>query len=164
MKIKVGINGMGRIGRMIIRSIVESNNKKIEIKHINNRTNSAACSALLKYDSIHGKFKANISFNDKHLIINKNKITFSQETDLNNINWKKYDVDYVFECTGKFNSKDKLEPHLKNGAKKVLVSAPCKNSDKTIVFGVNESELKKVIKLFLLHHALQIALRQWYMF
>ena len=147
MKIKVGINGMGRIGRMIIRSIVESNNKKIEIKHINNRTNSAACSALLKYDSIHGKFKANISFNDKHLIINKNKITFSQETDLNNINWKKYDVDYVFECTGKFNSKDKLEPHLKNGAKKVLVSAPCKNSDKTIVFGVNESELKKSDKI-----------------
>ena len=147
MKIKVGINGMGRIGRMIIRSIVESNNKKIEIKHINNRTNSAACSALLKYDSIHGKFKANISFDDKHLIINKNKITFSQETDLNNINWKKYDVDYVFECTGKFNSKDKLEPHLKNGAKKVLVSAPCKNSDKTIVFGVNESELKKGDKI-----------------
>ena len=56
----------------------------------------------------------------KHLIINKNKITFSQETNLNNIDWKKYDVDYVFECTGKFNSKDKLEPHLKNGAKKLL--------------------------------------------
>ena len=143
MKIKVGINGMGRIGRMIIRSIIESNNKNIDIKHINNRTNSEACSTLLKYDSIHGKFKANISFDEKHLIINKNKITFSQETDLNNINWKKYDVDYVFECTGKFNTKDKLETHINNGAKKVLVSAPCKNADKTIVFGVNESDLKK---------------------
>ena len=65
MKIKVGINGMGRIGRMIIRSIVESNNKNIEIKHINNRTNSEACSALLKYDSIHGKFKANINFHSE---------------------------------------------------------------------------------------------------
>jgi glyceraldehyde 3-phosphate dehydrogenase len=143
MKIKVGINGMGRIGRMIIRSIIESNNKNIEIKHINNRTNSEACSTLLKYDSIHGKFKADIDFDDKHLIINKNKITFSQETDLKNINWGKYGVDYVFECTGKFNSKDKLKTHLDNGAKKVLVSAPCKNADKTIVFGVNEIELKK---------------------
>ena len=101
----------------------------------------------MKYDSIHGKFNADINFDDKHLIINKNKITFSQETDLNNINWKKYDVDYVFECTGKFNSKDKLEPHLKNGAKKVIVSAPCKNADKTIVIGVNESELKKNDKI-----------------
>jgi len=128
---------------MIIRSIIENNIKNIEIKHINNRANSEACSTLLKYDSIHGKFNAEINFNENHLIINKNKITFSQETDLKNINWKKYGVDYVFECTGKFNSKDKLTPHLSNGAKKVIVSAPCKNADKTIVFGVNESELKK---------------------
>jgi len=141
--IKIGINGMGRIGRMIVRSIIESNNKNLIIKHINNRTNSEACAALLKYDSIHGKFNAELNFDDNQLIINKNKISFSQETDLNNINWKKFDVDYVFECTGKFNSKDKLLPHLKNGAKKVIVSAPCKNADKTIVFGVNETELKK---------------------
>ena len=143
MKIKVGINGLGRIGRMIIRSIIEQGNKNIVIKHINNRTSSEASSTLLKYDSIHGRFNAEVNFDEKHLIINKNKITFSQETDLKNINWKKYDVDYVFECTGKFNSKDKLEPHLKNGAKRVIVSAPCKNADKTIVFGVNELDLKK---------------------
>ena len=143
MKIKIGINGMGRIGRMIVRSIIEKNNKNFEIKHINNRTNAEACSALLRYDSIHGKFNADIGFDEKHLIINKKKITFSQETDLNKIDWKKNDVDYVFECTGKFNSKEKLKPHLKNGAKKVIVSAPCKNADKTIVFGVNELELKK---------------------
>ena len=147
MKIKIGINGMGRIGRMIVRSIIESNNKKIEIKHINNRTNSEACSSLLKYDSIHGKFNAELDFDDNHLIINKNKITFTQETDLKNINWKKYDVDYVFECTGKFNSKDKLNAHLSNGAKNIIVSAPCKNADKTIVFGVNEKELKKSDKI-----------------
>ena len=147
MKIKIGINGMGRIGRMIIRSIVENDNKNLEIKHINNRTNSETCSSLLKYDSIHGKFNADISFDDKHLFINKNKISFSQETDLNKINWKKFDVDYVFECTGKFNSKEKLEPHLKNGAKKVIVSAPCKKADKTIVFGVNETKLKKDDKI-----------------
>ena len=146
MKIKIGINGMGRIGRMILRSIYEGN-KKIEVVHINNRTNSEICSTLLKYDSIHGKFKVNIGCDETNLIVNKNKISFSQETDLNKINWKKYDVDYVFECTGKFNSRDKLQPHLNNGAKKVIVSAPCKNADKTIVFGVNESELKKEDKI-----------------
>ncbi|MDC3117353.1 type I glyceraldehyde-3-phosphate dehydrogenase [Candidatus Pelagibacter sp.] len=142
MKIRIGINGMGRIGRMILRSIYEGN-KKIEIVHINNRTNSRTCSSLLKYDSIHGKFKADISYDENNLIVNKNKISFGQETDLNKIDWKKYGVDYVFECTGKFNSKDKLEPHINNGAKKVIVSAPCKNADKTVVFGVNESELNK---------------------
>ena len=143
MSIKIGINGMGRIGRMILRTIIENKNNNIEIKHINNRTNSEACSSLLRYDSIHGKFNANIDFDKNHLIINENKISFSQETDLKNINWKKFDVDYVFECTGKFNSKDKLLTHLDNGAKKIIVSAPCKNADKTIVFGVNEIELKK---------------------
>ena len=143
MKVKVGINGMGRIGRMILRAIIENNNKNIEIKHINNKTNSAACSTLLKYDSIHGKFNAELGFDNNHLIINKKKISFSQETDLNDINWKKLGVDYVFECTGKFNSKEKLIPHLNNGAKKVIVSAPCKNADKTIVYGVNETDLKK---------------------
>ena len=143
MKIKVGINGMGRIGRMIVRTIVENNFKNIEIKHINNRTKPEVCSTLLKYDSIHGKFNAEVDYDEKHLIINKNKISFSQETDLNKINWKTHGVDYVFECTGKFNSKEKLLPHITNGAKKVIVSAPCQNADKTIVFGVNESELKK---------------------
>ena len=86
MKIKVGINGMGRIGRMILRAIFENNNKNIEIKHINNRTNSEDCSTLLKYDSIHGKFNAELISDENHLIINKNKISFSQETNLNNIN------------------------------------------------------------------------------
>ena len=147
MTVKVGINGMGRIGRMIVRAIIESANKNIVIKHINNRTNAEACSTLLKYDSVHGKFNAELEFDENHLIINKDKISFSQETDLKNIIWKKYDVDYVFECTGKFNSKDKLIPHLDNGAKKVIVSAPCKNADKTIVFGVNENEIKKDDKI-----------------
>ena len=143
MAIKVGINGMGRIGRMVIRSIIESQNKNIKIKHINNKSNSEASCTLIKYDSIHGKFDADLSFDKDHLIINKKKITFSQETNIENINWKKFDVDYVFECTGKFNSKEKLIAHIKNGAKKVIVSAPCKNADKTIVYGVNENILSK---------------------
>ena len=147
MRIKVGINGLGRIGRMIIRSIIENNYKNIEIKHINNRTDSETSSKLLKYDSIHGKFNAEINFDERNLIINNHKISFTQETNLNNIDWKKYGVEYVFECTGKFNSKDKLETHIKNGAKKVIVSAPCKNADKTIVYGVNELELRRNDKI-----------------
>jgi len=143
MAIKVGINGMGRIGRMIIRAIIESKNKNIEIKHINNRSNSETSCSLIKYDSIHGKFNADLNFDENHLIINKNKISFSQEPNIKDINWKKHDVDYVFECTGKFNSKEKLLAHVKNGAKKVIVSAPCKNADKTIVYGVNENVLSK---------------------
>ena len=143
MTIKVGINGMGRIGRMVIRAIIESKNKDIEIKHINNRSNSEASCTLIKYDSVHGKFDADLDFDKDHLIINKNKITFSQESKIEDINWKKSNVDYVFECTGKFNSKDKLLAHIKNGAKKVIVSAPCKNADKTIVYGVNENLLSK---------------------
>ena len=143
MAIKIGINGMGRIGRMVVRAIVESKNKNIIIKHINNRTNSEISSSLLKYDSIHGKFNANISFNKNYLIINKNKISFSQKTNIEDINWKKHGVDYVFECTGKFNSKEKLIEHIKNGSKKVIVSAPCKNADKTIVYGVNHKSVNK---------------------
>ena len=147
MTIKVGINGMGRIGRMIVRSIIENNYSNIEIKHINNRTNSETCSNLLKYDSIHGKFNTDIKFDQNHLIIEKNKITFGQETNISNVDWNKFDVDYVFECTGKFNTKEKLLPHLNNGAKKVIVSAPCKNADKTVVFGVNETIIKKEDKI-----------------
>ena len=141
MKIKIGINGMGRIGRMIVRSIAESKNKNLEIKHINNKTSPEQCSKLIKYDSIHGKFDADIDFGKNYLSINKKRISFSQETDLDKIKWSKFGVDIVLECTGKFNSKEKLLPHLKNGAKKVIVSAPCKNADKTIVFGVNEKEI-----------------------
>ena len=147
MTVKVGINGMGRIGRMIVRSIIENKNKNIEIKYINNRTNSETCSSLLKYDSIHGKFNAEIDFDENHIIINKDKILFGQETNLNDINWNKYGVDYVLECTGKFNSKEKLQAHIDNGAKRVIVSAPCKDADKTIVYGVNETELKKEDKI-----------------
>ena len=143
MTINVGINGMGRIGRMVIRAIIESQNKNIKIKHINNRSNSEASCALIKHDSVHGKFNADLDYDENHLIINKNKITFSQESRIEDINWKKFGVDCVFECTGKFNSKEKLLGHINNGAKKVIVSAPCKNADKTIVFGVNEEELTK---------------------
>ena len=147
MTIKIGINGMGRIGRMVLRSVIESKNKSLIIKHVNNRSDLDITCKLLKHDSVHGKFDANLSFDQNHLIINKNKITFTQETKIKDINWKKHDVDYVFECTGKFNDRDKLFDHIKNGAKKVVVSAPCKKADKTIVYGVNENTITKYDKI-----------------
>ena len=147
MTIKIGINGLGRIGRMVIRSLYEGNYKDIEIKHINNRSNSETASHLLKYDSIHGKFNCEVKNDNKHLILNNKKITYTQHTNLEDIKWKKYGVEYVLECTGKFNSKEKLIKHIKNGVKKVIVSAPCKQSDKTIVFGVNENIVKKEDKI-----------------
>ena len=143
MTIKVGINGLGRIGRMVIRSLVENNNKRIEIKHVNSRSSAEIMASLLKYDSIHGKFDSEIKHGKNHLNINSKKITFSQHSNLNEIKWKNFGVDYVLECTGKFNSKDKLITHIKNGAKKVIASAPCKNADKTIVYGVNHKLINK---------------------
>ena len=143
MTVKIGINGLGRIGRMVVRAIIENKYKNIEIKHINNRSSSEVSATLLKYDSVHGQFKSKVNFDKNNIILNGKKITFTQETDIQKINWKKSNIDVVLECTGKFNSKDKLLPHLRNGAKKVIVSAPCKNSDKTIVYGVNENTITK---------------------
>ena len=143
MTIKIGINGLGRIGRMVIRSLEENKNKDIKIVHVNNRANSENSSLLLKYDSVHGKFNADIDFDKKNLIINNKKIHFSQETELNKINWKKNNVDIVLECTGKYNSKEQSMTHIKNGAKKVIVSAPCKNADRTVVYGINHKSIKK---------------------
>jgi len=141
MKAKIGINGLGRIGRMVLRSIFEEKHKNLKINHINNRTDIRTASELIKRDSIHGKFKGKVSVKDNKLIIDGNKVTYSQETNLSSISWKKYNVDIVFECTGKFNSKDKLISHIKNGAKKVIVSAPCKSADKTIIYGVNHKNI-----------------------
>ena len=147
MKAKIGINGLGRIGRMVVRSIFEENHKNLKINHINNRADIRTACELIKRDSIHGKFEGRVSIENNKLIINGNKITYSQENNLSDIYWKKYNVDIVLECTGKFNSKDKLISHIKNGAKKVIVSAPCKNADKTIVYGVNHKNISNKDKI-----------------
>ena len=147
MKAKIGINGLGRIGRMVLRSIFEEKHKGLKINHINNRADIRTAFDLIKRDSIHGKFRAKISIEKNKLVINGNKITYSQENNLSKILWRKYNVDIVLECTGKFNSKDKLISHIKNGAKKVIVSAPCKKADKTIVYGVNHTNISKKDKI-----------------
>ena len=142
MSLKVGINGFGRIGRMVLRSIIENNRKDIEVVAINNRGNSEISSFLLKHDTIHGKLKAKVSHSEKAIEVNGKKINIIHETEISKIDWKKYKVEVVLECTGKFNSKEKSSQHIKSGAKKVLVSAPCKGAI-NIVFGVNQEILKK---------------------
>tara|TARA_B110000438_G_scaffold249155_1_gene252279 strand:+ start:521 stop:1522 length:1002 start_codon:yes stop_codon:yes gene_type:complete len=142
MALKIGINGFGRIGRMVLRSIIENNRKDIEVVAINNRSNSEVSSFLLQHDTIHGKLKAEINHSDKAIEINGKKISIINETEILKINWKKHEVDIVLECTGKFNTKEKSAQHINSGAKKVLVSAPCKGAI-NIIFGVNQKTLKK---------------------
>tara|TARA_Y100000590_G_scaffold356471_1_gene410729 strand:+ start:461 stop:1465 length:1005 start_codon:yes stop_codon:yes gene_type:complete len=142
MKLKVGINGFGRIGRMVLRSIIENNRNDLEVVAINNRGNNEVSSFLLKHDSIHGHLKAKINHSEKSIEINGKKINMIHETEIPKINWKNHEVDVVLECTGKFNSKAKSTLHIKSGAKKVLVSAPCKGAT-NIVYGVNHKLLKK---------------------
>jgi len=142
MSLKIGINGFGRIGRMVLRSIIESNRKDLEIVAINNRGNSEVSSFLLKHDTIHGKLKAKIDHSEKAIEINGKKISLIRETEISKIDWKQHNVNVVLECTGKFNTKEKSSQHIDSGANKVLVSAPCKGAI-NIVFGVNQKILKK---------------------
>ena len=142
MSIKIAINGFGRIGRMVLRSIVENNREDLEVVAINNRASSEISSFLLKHDTIHGKLKAKINHLEKSIEVNGEKISLIHETEISKIDWKKHNVDVVLECTGKFNTKEKSSQHIKSGAKRVLVSAPCKGAT-NIVFGVNEKILEK---------------------
>ena len=142
MSIKIGINGFGRIGRMVLRSIIENNIKDLNVVAINNRSNSEISSFLLKYDTIHGELKTKIKHSEEAIEINGKKISIINETEISKIDWKKHDVNVVLECTGKFNTKEKSSLHIKSGAKKVLVSAPCKGAT-NVVFGVNQKILKK---------------------
>ena len=141
MTLKIGINGFGRIGRMVLRAIIENNIKELEVTAINNRGNAEVSSFLLKHDTVHGKFKAKINHSEKSIEINGKKINMIHEMEISKIDWKKYKVDVVLECTGKFNTKEKSAQHIKSGAKKVIVSAPCKGAT-NVVFGVNEKSLK----------------------
>ena len=142
MTIKLGINGFGRIGRMTLRSIVENNRKDIEVVAINNRGNAEISSFLLAHDTIHGPLKNKINHSAQSINIDGKNINMLQESEISNIDWKQHKIDVVLECTGKFNSKEKSSQHIKSGAKKVLVSAPCKGAN-NIVFGVNHKNINK---------------------
>jgi len=138
MSIKVGINGFGRIGRMAFRAGLL--NKDIEFVAINDLTDTATLAHLLKYDSTHGILNANISSTSNSIVFNGKEIKVFTEKDPAKIPWRDLDVKFVLECTGLFTEKAKAAAHLEAGAKKVIISAPAKGPDLTVVMGVNHQE------------------------
>jgi glyceraldehyde 3-phosphate dehydrogenase len=144
-KITVGINGFGRIGRLVFRALLQ--NPNVSIVKINDLTDNHTLAHLLKYDSVQGKFKGEISADDSFLYVNGNKIICSAEKDPANLNWKDAGVSIVIECTGRFTEREKANLHLQAGADKVIISAPAKGEDATIVLGVNENILKPDMKV-----------------
>ena len=138
--IKVAINGFGRIGRLVFRIMEED--PEMEVVAINDLTNPEDLAYLLKYDTSHRSYlKNDITYDEDSIIVKGRKIKIYKEMDPNNLPWKNLDIDAVFECTGKFTSKDKAMAHINAGAKKVIISAPAKGDLKTIVYGVNENTL-----------------------
>lgn len=135
-KVKVGINGFGRIGRLVFRAGFD----KVEIVGINDLGSVKAAAHLLKYDSTHGHFPGDVSHDEKNLIVNGKKIPVSATKNPAEIPWKQWGADIVLECTGAFKGKEDFQKHLAAGAKKVLVSAPADGVDMTIVYGVNHTK------------------------
>ena len=143
---KIAINGFGRIGKNITRHLIEAGYLAgqggiIELVAINDLGDIKSNAHLLKYDSIHGPINNDISFKDNEILIDKTSIPFFSEKDPSKLPWGDLDVDIVFECTGFFTSREKASSHLIAGAKKVLISAPAQDPDKTIVYGVNHNDL-----------------------
>lgn len=135
-KVKVGINGFGRIGRLFFRAGFE----KLDIVGINSLDSVEGIAHLLKYDSSHGVFDAEVSHDGKNLIVNGKKILVSNSKDPAQIPWKTWGVDYVMECTGALKGKADYQKHIEAGAKKVLISAPADGVDMTIVYGINHQQ------------------------
>ncbi len=141
MATKIAINGFGRIGRCVLRAITEQKVSDLEVVHINDLTDTKVLAHLLKYDSVHRTFNAAaVGTKDSGLTVGGKDIAVSAIRDPKELPWKSLGVDLVFECTGLFTDKAKAIAHVEAGAKKVLISAPAKNHDKTIVIGVNDDE------------------------
>ncbi|MEZ0392504.1 MAG: type I glyceraldehyde-3-phosphate dehydrogenase [Pseudobdellovibrionaceae bacterium] len=132
-KLKVGINGFGRIGRVLFRAGFE----QFEVVGINNMDSVEGAAHLLKYDSAHGIFKHDVSFDEKSIIVNGKKIPVSKSKNPAEIPWKQWGADIILECTGAFKKKEDFQLHLQAGAKRVMVSAPAEGADLTIVYGIN---------------------------
>ena len=136
MAIKIGINGFGRIGRMVFRAAVQ-NFSDIEVVGINDLLEPDYLAYMLKYDSVHGRFKGEVSVEGKHLVVNGKTIRLTQERDPANLKWNEVGADVVIEATGLFLTKEAAQKHLDAGAKKVMMSAPSKDDTPMFVFGVN---------------------------
>ena len=138
MTIKIGINGFGRIGRMVFRAAVQ-NFQDIEVVGINDLLEPDYLAYMLKYDSVHGRFKGEVSVDNGALVVNGKKIRLTQERDPSALKWNEIGADIVIEATGLFLDKPTAEKHLAAGAKKVLLSAPSKDDTPMFVFGVNHA-------------------------
>lgn len=138
MSLKVAINGFGRIGRMIFRA--GFNNDNIEFLAINDLTDPPTLAHLLKYDSVHGVLNAEVTSTDHSLTINGKEVEIYTEREPSKLPWAKLGIETVFECTGLFREREKAAGHLEAGAKKVIISAPAKGPDLTVVLGVNQQE------------------------
>ncbi|MFZ5519439.1 MAG: type I glyceraldehyde-3-phosphate dehydrogenase [Candidatus Zhuqueibacterota bacterium] len=141
MAIKVGINGFGRIGRLVLRAMLDRD--EFEVVQINDITSASVLAHLFKYDSVHGKFKGEVSATDNAIIVNGQTINISAERDPANLPWAKLGVEAVVESTGVFRKKAEVAKHIQAGAKKVVLTVPSKDEiDATIVLGVNDAALK----------------------
>ena len=140
--IKIAINGFGRIGRNVYRSLINRGEDNIEVVAINDLTDPKTLAHLLKYDSVHKKFEAEVGFGEGAISVNGKSIKIYSERDPKNLPWKALGVDVVLECTGIFTDKAKASMHLEAGAKKVLISAPSADPDITIAYGVNSDAYK----------------------
>ncbi len=141
MTLRIGINGFGRIGRTVLRAAFADQNKDLEIVHINDLTDTKTLSHLLKYDSVHGTFAKDVSVDGDGLIVNGKPISVSAIKSPAEIPWKAKKVDLVFECSGLFTNRSDAALHIQAGASKVLISAPAKDEDITVVYGVNHKNL-----------------------
>ncbi len=147
MAVRVGINGFGRIGRLVMRAAMEEGRNDVEFVAINDLGDVKTNAHLLKYDSVHGTFPGEVSADDKSITVNGHRVQVMAQRDPTKLPWKDLGVDMVFECTGIFSDRDKAAVHLEAGAPKVLVSAPSKGADNTVVFGVNDKTLTQEQKV-----------------
>jgi glyceraldehyde 3-phosphate dehydrogenase len=141
-KVRVAINGFGRIGRNVVRAIYESGRKDIDIVGIDDLGPVETNAHLLRFDSVHGRFPHEVKVNGDAINIGTDTFKVTAHRDPSQLPWKELGVDIALECTGIFTAKDKASAHLTAGAKRVLVSAPCDNADFTVVYGVNHQDLK----------------------
>ncbi|HSM97064.1 MAG TPA: type I glyceraldehyde-3-phosphate dehydrogenase, partial [Rhizomicrobium sp.] len=143
MAVRVAINGFGRIGRLVLRAIVESRRSDIVVVGVNDLGPVETNAHLLRYDSVHGRFPGEVKVDGELMIVDGHKIKVTAHRNPADLPHKELNVDIALECTGIFTSKEKASAHLTAGAKRVLVSAPADGVDKTIVFGVNDNALTK---------------------
>ena len=143
MAVRVGINGFGRIGRLVLRAALESKRKDVEFIAVNDLGSAADNAHLLAYDSVHGRFPGKVSAARNAIKIGGRKVQVLAERDPANLPWAKLGVDVVLECTGLFTKREAAARHLAAGARKVLISAPSGDADITVVYGVNDDKLRK---------------------